>query len=302
MKMVDTVEAYLSSIDISIIDKPSQLVDNIEDLIILLGAKDEKEAIGSLYQIIGLLETFLNRIIQVVLIAIWNASKNSPEIMSQIAGIFGEKSVNPFFESGAAAVTELAQMMGQLVAKKSKDDKKIESQHVSTKNEVKESQKLLEENTKLKAEIDKLNEKIISENDLLKQREAEIQKMLENNKTQTEKMQNDYDNLLNEYKKLKSENQISSTNIKIQNKENLIKPKIYLSEINLPNINIINDLPKQSIKNSLQKPEKSIAQIEEEIRKFYEEENKKITENLNDKIKSLNTNVIFLFFESEIID
>ncbi len=110
-KIVESVEQYLSGIDIALLDKPAPMVDSIEEIVSLLNAKDEKEAIGSLYQMLALLEVLVNRLVQAPLIALFNAGRISPALLDPH---FNEKPANMYFDSPAAAVHDVMQLFQEM--------------------------------------------------------------------------------------------------------------------------------------------------------------------------------------------
>ncbi len=108
--MLATVEQYLSGIDIALLENAVPAVDSVEDILALINAKDEREAIGGMYQTLSLLELLVNRLLQHVIITFYNSAR----IVSSERGI-GERPVNPFFESVAQTVQELTQGYQQAV-------------------------------------------------------------------------------------------------------------------------------------------------------------------------------------------
>eukprot|EP01022_Parablepharisma_sp_SALTPOND_P020880 TRINITY_DN3922_c0_g1_i1.p12 TRINITY_DN3922_c0_g1~~TRINITY_DN3922_c0_g1_i1.p12 ORF type:complete len:226 (-),score=32.43 TRINITY_DN3922_c0_g1_i1:2392-3069(-) len=110
MKVIESVEQYLSSIDIGLLDTPMPSADSVEDVLALLGAKDEREAIGVMYQTLSLVEVYFNRIIQHVIISSYNAARTN-----------ADKPVSQYFDSMFHAVNELAQGYQQLVLSQKKN-------------------------------------------------------------------------------------------------------------------------------------------------------------------------------------
>ena len=97
---IESVEQYLSSLDIALLDKSIPLADSIEEILALINAKDEKEAIGAMYQMIILFETLLNRIIQLSVIGLFNSGKNYPDLFKAMeGGIINDKPISNYFDS-----------------------------------------------------------------------------------------------------------------------------------------------------------------------------------------------------------
>lgn len=107
MKVKETVEEYLGSVDIGLLETPGVGAKSVEDVLTLIGAKDEKVAIGVMYQTLLLVEVYVNRVIQHGLIAFYNASKFN-----------ADKPVNHYFESDFNVITEMAEQYLHLASVK----------------------------------------------------------------------------------------------------------------------------------------------------------------------------------------
>jgi cell division protein FtsB len=114
IKIKETVEQYLSGIDISLLKIPSSSAKTIEDVLAFIGAKDEREAISVMYQTLLLVEVYINRVIEYGLITFYNGSKMN-----------GEKLVSQYVESDFNVITELAQEYLRLASIKQKHEKNI---------------------------------------------------------------------------------------------------------------------------------------------------------------------------------
>lgn len=136
-----SVEDYLSSIDISKLDNPAAPINSIEDVISLIGARDEQEAIGVMYQALSLVEVYFNRMIQHGLLAVYNANKSN-----------ADKPVNDYFETETYVINEIIQNF----QKSSLKSKKPETTSSESDSKYKELQ---EEYDSLKARFGKLLKK-----------------------------------------------------------------------------------------------------------------------------------------------
>eukprot|EP01022_Parablepharisma_sp_SALTPOND_P028512 TRINITY_DN71079_c0_g1_i1.p1 TRINITY_DN71079_c0_g1~~TRINITY_DN71079_c0_g1_i1.p1 ORF type:complete len:434 (+),score=56.78 TRINITY_DN71079_c0_g1_i1:2784-4085(+) len=267
-KIVDSVEQYLSSIDIAALDKSMPLVDTIEDLIYLLGAKDEKEAIGSLYQVVALLETLINRLVQVALISMLNCNRNNPELMAGMNNV-GEKPVTQYFESGATAVCELANLLGKVAVIKAKSKGKEElsarvehSKKIEPTADIEKLKKLEETNKALANELEELKSKLIEERKAFENKEEELKKAI---------------------KDLQEEEMKKTLEL------NTLEKHVTLSVESIQPI----DIEVQQLKKEKSKTKVDLVKLESEIRKFYEEEHDKEINSLNEKIAALMMTVPF---------
>lgn len=145
MKGIETIEQYLSSIDIALLETPEPSFDSVDNLLTYLGAKDEKEALNVMYHALLLIEVYFNRVIQHVLISLYNSNKGN-----------GEKPVSGYFESELVGVNELIQGYQQLMVNQSKQP--IDPSAMARANENYKSLSI--ENEKLRKKCEELNKKI----------------------------------------------------------------------------------------------------------------------------------------------
>eukprot|EP00826_Nyctotherus_ovalis_P012232 TRINITY_DN13213_c0_g1_i5.p1 TRINITY_DN13213_c0_g1~~TRINITY_DN13213_c0_g1_i5.p1 ORF type:complete len:249 (+),score=75.94 TRINITY_DN13213_c0_g1_i5:153-899(+) len=122
LKVLITIEDYLASIDIGMLDMPSAPVNSVGDVVALIGAKDEKEAIGAMYQALSLVEVYFNRMIQHVLMSLYNANKAN-----------ADKSVNEYFESELNVVNELLEKYKETAVKNKKAEANVNSSEFELK-------------------------------------------------------------------------------------------------------------------------------------------------------------------------
>lgn len=94
-------------------ETPIPSAKTVEDVIILLGAKDDKEAIAVMYQALLLMEVYINRVVQYLLFSFYNSSK-----------LNADKPISQFFDSDLNAITQMVQEYDRLSSfKRKKFDK-----------------------------------------------------------------------------------------------------------------------------------------------------------------------------------
>ena len=202
LKMEETVEQYLSSINIGLLDVPSLGTICLEDILSLLGAKDEKEAIGVMYKALSMLEMYFNRVIQHIMITIYNTTKDN-----------SNKPIKEYFASEFSVVNELVKEYQQMGMKQRKSDVNISDSNKTIKNE----------NDNFKAKYEKLLKKY----DLIKKKQREtIRENEDNNSTEFSKLKAEIDNLTSQLNKEKEAHKKT-----LQIKELESKPEIDDTEI-----------------------------------------------------------------------
>lgn len=140
----------MASIDIALLDSPVNSARTVEDVLNLIGAKDDREAIGVMYQALLLVEVYVNRVIQYLLILSYNASKRN-----------ADKPVAQFFDSDFNVITEMAQEYLRLSLIKSKENKVVTSENKSSSKEFSEKYKgIAAENEALKKKCKELADKV----------------------------------------------------------------------------------------------------------------------------------------------
>jgi len=142
----ETVEQYLSTIDISLLETPSSEAKTIEDVLGFIGAKDEREAISVMYQTLFLIEVYTNRVIEYGLITLYNASK-----------LNANKSLAQYVESDYNVITELAQEYLRLSSiKQKKNNPCEENKTIPSGNHSEEYKKVVEQHEKLKKKYEEI--------------------------------------------------------------------------------------------------------------------------------------------------
>jgi len=150
----ESVEQYLASIDIGLLETPLPSARTVDDVLTLIAAKDDKEAIGIMYQALLLMEVYINRMIQYLLMLSYNASKRN-----------ADKPVSQFFDSDFNVITDIAQEYLRLILSQSKENKVSENKVIqNNKNSVQEfNAKYKEvqiENDTLKKQYKELSDKL----------------------------------------------------------------------------------------------------------------------------------------------
>ena len=114
----------------------------------LIGAKDEREAIGVMYQALSLIEVYFNRTIQHLLMSCYNIDKTD-----------ADKPINEYFESEFFIVNELLQNYKSIALKSKKEDKKSDNSSGVNAEHSKKYKELQGEYDSLRGRFDKLLKK-----------------------------------------------------------------------------------------------------------------------------------------------
>lgn len=304
----------------------------------MIGARSEHEAVTLLYQVSSLLEILINRVIQVALIAMVNGSKSNPELMAAIAeSSISERAVNVYFDSGSAAVCELATLFNQalvrarmlltsknpfVVTKLSTEEKKIDPllREISQLKKMQEnyktqSENLLKDNASLKnkekelvKELEALKEELKSQADILSKRlskDKELELLNDLNSLQAQ-AKDKAESLIQAREKLISkESEISSLSSLIATKDEEIemlkaKESVILNNIKEP-AKIKPTLVSESVAKLTYEGKKilvkDVKELEAEIRAYYENACKKEIDSLSERLNSANRKVTVALHE-----
>eukprot|EP00826_Nyctotherus_ovalis_P006174 TRINITY_DN11437_c0_g1_i18.p1 TRINITY_DN11437_c0_g1~~TRINITY_DN11437_c0_g1_i18.p1 ORF type:complete len:220 (+),score=67.01 TRINITY_DN11437_c0_g1_i18:304-963(+) len=142
MKVKESVEEYLGSVDIGLLETPGVGAKSAEEVLTLIGAKNEKEAIGVMYQTLSLVEVYVNRVIQHGLITFYNASKFN-----------ADKPVNHYFESDLNVITEMAEQYLHLASAKKRGKNAVLE---DAKSDLEQNSKVIKQHEELKKKYEDL--------------------------------------------------------------------------------------------------------------------------------------------------